>query len=50
MVLTDYTDGGIRLLDPNDNPRKQHSLTAYPVDEVKGEFMHYWGFKNLSSL
>lgn len=45
MVLTDYTDGGIRLLDPNDNLRKQHSLTAYPVDEVKGEFMHYWGFK-----
>lgn len=45
MVLTDYTDEGIKLLDPNDTARKQHSLTTFPVDDVKGEFMHYWGVK-----
>lgn len=47
MVLTDYTEEGIQLLDPNDTARKQHSLSSYPVDEVKGEFVHYWGFKKL---
>ena len=44
MVLTDYTEDGIRLLDPNDTAKKNHALTGFDPEEIENEFTHYWVF------
>ncbi|MGX4645639.1 MULTISPECIES: C39 family peptidase [Holzapfeliella] len=44
MVLSYSDDNGIRLLDPNDDPNKNHSLTIYNPAEIQKDMMHIWAF------
>lgn len=42
LVLTHVSDRGFRLLDPSDNSRKNHSLTAYSEEQLSPELEHFW--------
>ncbi|MDM8183283.1 C39 family peptidase [Enterococcus cecorum] len=42
MVLSAYNGKKIRLLDPNDDAKKKHSLTWFTPEELQNEVAHLW--------
>ena len=42
MVLSAYNGKKIRLLDPNDDAKKKHSLTWFTPEELQNEAAHLW--------
>lgn len=42
IVLTHYDKNGFRLLDPNDDPTKKHSLMFFSKEELETNLVHYW--------
>lgn len=44
LVLSKADNNHVWLLDPNDNAKKRHSLTAFTYDEIQHELAHLWVF------
>ncbi|WEV60851.1 C39 family peptidase [Streptococcaceae bacterium ESL0729] len=42
LVLSSLDDQGIHLLDPNDDAKKRHSLTAFSKEQIQNELAHLW--------
>lgn len=58
VTAGDFTDGGhilvlarmtgteIRVLDPNDDPEKNHFKQNFSTEEIQNQAIHYWTFTN----